>query len=278
MDSPNTADRLATAAAHQRDGHMCVLSGYGCPDAAHIIPLSLTHDKAKQRTLRFLESFWGPDATAVWRETCEDVGVTESPQNIICLNKHLHALWGSASFGLKPLRDRAVERNEVWVQFHWLRQGLYMPTDFALPEITDKQIHELAKCAAEGSHGFAMAGSDLDGNGRGRNDTLAHRASGIPIQTGQVFVIRAEDPRNLPSLDLLELQWHLVRLAAMSGAANGFFRNKNDEENGLPGIFKRMYEYQWGTYEFGLDEEDQEYQSDIELLDLDDAASSDTAF
>ncbi|ERS97596.1 hypothetical protein HMPREF1624_05767 [Sporothrix schenckii ATCC 58251] len=43
---------------------------------------------------------------------------------MICLSKHLHTLWRAARFGLKPLRDpRAVERNEVWVQFHWLAQG-----------------------------------------------------------------------------------------------------------------------------------------------------------
>ena len=56
--------------------------------------------------------------------------------------------------------------------------------------------------------GFTESTSDGDGKGRGRNGTLAHRHSGLCIETGQVFVISADDPEDLPSLELLELQWH----------------------------------------------------------------------
>ncbi|CAK7273948.1 hypothetical protein SEPCBS119000_005919 [Sporothrix epigloea] len=48
---------------------------------------------------------------------------------------------------------------------------------------------------------------------------VAHRESGLPLQIGYIVTIRAEDPEDLPSFDLLEMQWDLLRIAAMSGAA-----------------------------------------------------------
>ena len=42
----------------------------------------------------------------------------------------------------------------------------------------------------------------------------------MPIETGQTFVIRAEKPEDLPSFELLELQWNLLRVAAICGAAD----------------------------------------------------------
>ncbi|CAK7564432.1 MAG: hypothetical protein SEPTF4163_002323, partial [Sporothrix epigloea] len=48
---------------------------------------------------------------------------------------------------------------------------------------------------------------------------VAHRKSGLPLRTGQIFTIRAENPEDLPSFELLDMQWNLLRVAAMSGAA-----------------------------------------------------------
>ncbi|EPE04347.1 hypothetical protein F503_01351 [Ophiostoma piceae UAMH 11346] len=275
--------RSAASAAYQRDGHKCILTGYGLPDAAHIFPFSGNKDTvSRNRMLEFLECYWGPEATAVWRAKCEDANVTESPQNILCLGKHMHALWGSARFGLKPLRDeRAVAQNEVWVQFHWLRQGLFKPTDFVSTDAPDQQMDVLAGRNAERCDGFATSGSDSHRDSRGCNGTLAHRESGILIETGQVFVIRAEDPRDLPSLDLLELQWHLVRLAAISGAADVF--DENGEYDGTnPGAYVvrdalLAIGYAWGADELGWGDDPQQYQSDIEPLDSEDNDTTNTA-
>jgi hypothetical protein len=58
---------------------------------------------------------------------------------------------------------------------------------------------------------------------------LAHRASGVPLRTGQTFVIRADHPKELPSFELLELRWNLARVAAICGAADDE-TNDDDEE------------------------------------------------
>lgn len=69
---------------------------------------------------------------------------------------------------------------------------------------------------------FVSPGHDGN-NGNDSNESpvlLAHRQSGIPVETGQVFTTTAKDPKALPSYELLELQWNILQLAAMSGAAD----------------------------------------------------------
>ncbi|ROT37916.1 hypothetical protein SODALDRAFT_247675, partial [Sodiomyces alkalinus F11] len=48
---------------------------------------------------------------------------------------------------------------------------------------------------------------------------LAHPSVGVCIQTGQTFTIRAENPGEVPSFELLELQWNLLRIAAVCEVA-----------------------------------------------------------
>ncbi|CAK7229636.1 hypothetical protein SCUCBS95973_007290 [Sporothrix curviconia] len=60
---------------------------------------------------------------------------------------------------------------------------------------------------------------------------VAHRRSGIRIQTGQLYTIRANAPEQLPSMELLQLQWDLLRIAAMSGAADVYDDNGDDSDD-----------------------------------------------
>lgn len=85
------------------------------------------------------------------------------------------------------------------MQWHWLRATPLKPKDIVRG---DQDI-------------LVQAG--LTDQKWGAN--LAHRKSGVPIQTGQTFIIRADDPEDLPSFELLELQWNLLRIAAICGAA-----------------------------------------------------------
>lgn len=52
----------------------------------------------------------------------------------------------------------------------------------------------------------------------------------MAIQTGQIFVIKADDPRLLSSFELLELQGDL-RIAAISGAAEPSNDDYSDHDN-----------------------------------------------
>lgn len=47
---------------------------------------------------------------------------------------------------------------------------------------------------------------------------LAHRASGLRLETGQIFTLSANDPAHVPNFDLLQLSWDL-RVISICGAA-----------------------------------------------------------
>ncbi|CAK7273591.1 hypothetical protein SEPCBS119000_005739 [Sporothrix epigloea] len=75
----------------------------------------------------------------------------------------------------------------------------------------------------------ALCGGGTDFESWGR-PPVAHRKSGLPLETGQIFTIRAENPEDLPSFDLLEMQWDLLRIAAMSGAAEAQDEGWDEDE------------------------------------------------
>lgn len=127
---------------------------------------------------------------------------TESPRNMLSLSPTLHSWWDKAKYALKPLTRTD---NEITVQFHWLRPSGLKPADRIMNDGKDL----LSKAGLGQPNGSAAWGT-----------RLCHRKSGLPIKTGQTFVITAKDPSDLPSFELLELQWDLLRVCAISGAAD----------------------------------------------------------
>lgn len=208
--SPFTAvtskrSRSAAKETKDRDNNLCVLTGVCMPDAAHIFPFSATaSDLAKQQINKML-IFWGSEVRDSWRAAFSNRAVSESPQNLLSLGKHMHCMWDRALFALKPLS--ATDR-EVTVQFHWLKRSR---------KVTSGEFGSFDAAMQ------AICGGDTRGWGPPQ---LAHRPSGLRIETGQLFTIRADTSEQLPSMDLLELQWNLLRVSAMYGAADVY-----DEDN-----------------------------------------------
>jgi hypothetical protein len=56
------------------------------------------------------------------------------------------------------------------------------------------------------------------------------------IRSGQVFSFKTTEPEGqpLPSWELLEMQWYLHRLVAMSGAAGWPILEWDDDDNSIP--------------------------------------------
>jgi hypothetical protein len=55
------------------------------------------------------------------------------------------------------------------------------------------------------------------------------------IRTGDVFTFTTADPENLPlpNRNLLEMQWYLLRVTAMSGAAEAIAEYRNDDDDDM---------------------------------------------
>ena len=134
-----------------------------------------------------------------WRQMFEDAGMTQSSKNGISMNHQIRFWFDNARFALKPLRETSEEGSVV--QGHWLKRSILKPLICILPS-QDSRETLLHAGVTDGSWG----------------DNLAHRPSGVAIRTGQTLLLRAHE--EMPSWDLLEMQWDLLRVAAICGAAD----------------------------------------------------------
>lgn len=174
------------------------------PKAAHIFPFSTTEKKNFFGLNNMLETFWGADKTQIWASLFQDREVTESPRNLICLNRQLHWLFDRARMAFKPLREDPS--GGIVVQFHWLKENGLKPQILLQKSYEDPKFADILERAG------------LSQNGAW-GERLAHRKSGLPLETGQVFILGEKEPKQAPDIELLKLSWDLLRVGAISGAA-----------------------------------------------------------
>ncbi|KAF2804494.1 uncharacterized protein BDZ99DRAFT_341644, partial [Mytilinidion resinicola] len=185
---------------YQRDQKKCILTKSGEPiKVAHIYPFSMRHeDKNVKQTVPFwrvLEMFWSKERVDAWHSAVFPHG-TEVCQNLICLAPHAHAYWAQAYFALKPIRI-SEDKKCLEVQLFWLLQNARRPT---------VQVQTVPSLAA----------LDLGPNSVKLFDNQTNQL----ISSGSEISLTTDDPvlRPLPDMALLEMQWFLHRIAAMSGA------------------------------------------------------------
>lgn len=189
-------------------------------EAAHIFPYSTIEKRNFSDLTDILNTFWGHEKAQEWSDLFQDESVTESPQNLVCLNHQLHWWLDNARLALKPLRN--TDSGAVVVQFHWLKVNRlkpHMPLEKPNEVLPFSGILSKAGLSDNGTWG----------------DKLAHRKSGLPLQTGQTFVLGAKDPERAPSFELLQLSWDLLRVGAISGAA-GPLELDNDDDTDNSGV------------------------------------------
>lgn len=103
------------------------------------------------------------------------------------------------------------------VQWHWLRPTTFKPRERFSRFKSTESILETAGLLTDKSWGAGL---------------LAHRESGIPTRTGQIFTIKADKAEDLPSWDFLELVESL-RVAAICGTADvpsPYWDEESDDE------------------------------------------------
>ncbi|PSS21866.1 hypothetical protein M430DRAFT_17439 [Amorphotheca resinae ATCC 22711] len=209
--SLNRSDSEKEKAA-ARDQNRCVLTGMGVTDVAHIYPFCLMKredDTFGKRHLfwAMLELFWPKEKVKAWEKEIFPNGThengVESATNLITLSKDTHSAWNKGNFALKPL---SVSGNKTClkVQFFW--------------QTKCKQTWPLMSLLTT-----PASTKDLC---RGDDNVQLPKITGErkldAIETGDIFEIKTDDPqaRPLPSFALLEMQWHLQRIAGMAGAAD----------------------------------------------------------
>ncbi|KAL6863685.1 hypothetical protein J3F83DRAFT_767287 [Trichoderma novae-zelandiae] len=187
---------IPSAPEKRREQDVCLFTVSRDAEKADIFPLCTTIGDAFQPLDALLLCFWGERIRDRWASQVADPRITESARNFLSMSRQLHFWWDNAAFALKPLSETATE---IVVEWHWLQESCLTPRKLIPPDADYAKYVCRHVCDSWGS--------------------MKH-AFGKTLQTGQAFTIRVEDPGQLPSFELLELQWDLLRVAAISGAAN----------------------------------------------------------
>ena len=216
-----------------------MLTGNAICEVAHIYPYSMLSPSPATDSHQYdfwdlLKRFWSEDRIQEWRKVIfldqnrPDKGI-ETFHNLICLSPDAHAYWTRAYFALKPIQ-LSDDKKTFDVEFHWMPQYNYSSK---VDILTSPQSSE-----------------GLDGRSK---ILLFHFPTKREICSGQKISLTTDDPvtRPLPHPALLEMQWMLHRVAAMSGAAEIYddFDNDDDEAMTLLDEWDPYKVDEWDPYE-----------------------------
>ncbi|CAG8428281.1 unnamed protein product [Penicillium salamii] len=131
---------------------------------------------------------------------------------MIALNTHAHTYWDCARIAFKPISVNP-ERTEMLLSFHWLP----FPDDIGT--VSTNQPSIITTNPYQG--GFLSEPSE-------HRHCLFHTVDREVLRSGYMFTVKPTDPTELPlpSLELLQLRWHLSRIAAMQG------RDEDEDDDG----------------------------------------------
>lgn len=148
-----------------------------------------------------LKSFWTETRGNSWHHAISTAAGTEIVQNLLSFAPNVHAYHGKADFALQPQR-LSEDKKSLTVGFYWLSQMSKLPKKVSL--LTTPEL---------------LTNLDMCGNSE-RCVKLWNVPSERKICSGDEITFKTEDPEKmpLPSWELLEMQWILHRLSALSGA------------------------------------------------------------
>ncbi|KAF2174333.1 hypothetical protein K469DRAFT_614878, partial [Zopfia rhizophila CBS 207.26] len=206
---------ITRSKCHQRDQKTCILTKSGEPnEIAHIYPFSMRNEddtiKREGSFWGILRMFWSKERVDAWYNAILPLG-TEVCQNLICLCPNAHKYWEKAYFALKPIR-MSDDKKRLDIQFFWLSSNPHVH----VLEVNILQVPSLS--ASDQGPNLAKLFNHMD-------DTKIHSGCEISLET--------DDPvsRPLPDFRLLEMQWFLHRVAAISGAAEPQDDFHDDDDN-----------------------------------------------
>ncbi|KAJ5613217.1 hypothetical protein N7510_006411 [Penicillium lagena] len=184
-------------ACKKRDNDACVIThSTFITEVAHIYPYALGQNEGTPEQTRFwatLRLFWDGTKIASWKNALARDG-TETCANMLCLSPDAHREWGRGFFSIEPV-ELSEDKKTLTTRF------------WRFPPKAD-----------------ANASIHPDGL------KLYDRTTDRPIFSGDRVIMRTDDPDilPLPSLHLLQLQWILNRVVALSGAAEEFLWDSDD--------------------------------------------------
>ncbi|OBS29465.1 hypothetical protein FPOA_03402 [Fusarium poae] len=195
----------------ERDNFKCLFTCAPAGEVAYILPFSWNKSEhyclqTRYPLIRSMQVFFNDESTSVLAITlCNPARLDGSDQyrNMITMNDDLCSLWPQAFFGLKCLGIRPLDTQnaKVEIQFNWLKRRIGKPTD---------------KIAIIGSNSMQeMAEEQI----RYEDNNNPAPETHILINSGHIItLIMPIDDAKICKV-IIDLQWHLIQIAAMSGGA-----------------------------------------------------------
>ncbi|RAK91577.1 hypothetical protein BO79DRAFT_279791 [Aspergillus costaricaensis CBS 115574] len=140
-----------------------------------------------------------------WKEQVLGPSGTETCSNLMCMSNLAHKLWKTARFALNPL---SISENQkvLKVKFYW------MPIN----KLSDAMSSREVPCPFPDG---CLSSIKVEGK---LNAKLFNINTEKALRSGDVLTFKTDDPvgNPLPSIELLNMQWALHRVLALSGAAD----------------------------------------------------------
>ncbi|KAI3329130.1 hypothetical protein HD806DRAFT_519416 [Xylariaceae sp. AK1471] len=206
------------------DDNACLITSTADPEVRHIIPFASCARPNTVATLRhhLIQTsrifFSGSDVNSTIDLLANEVGGSDKAWNLLCLNQQLHFWWGKPYFGLKYLESEMSTENPdvtiITIQFQWLPK-----LQSRIPLQRDAEyIKRFLESETVPKGGVIKA----------------FRGSGHPVQTGDTFRIKVSTTDADKMRQALNLQWALVRIAALTGGAEALELDDNDNDEPAP--------------------------------------------
>ena len=130
--------------------------------------------------------------------------------NRITLEIHVHRYWDRAMCALRPIWVNE-DRTEMQIAFHWL------PLKENIPGAAKHLRSDFVSTTENPYQDPKYRPRETPGG----NNVVFHTETGARISSGYVFTVKTDNKRErpLPPMDLLEIRWHLSRIACMQGKA-----------------------------------------------------------
>jgi hypothetical protein len=159
-----------------------------------------------------LTLYWSEEMINKWKKAVFTKQKIEICENLITLSPNAHAYWTNALFALKPL-SVAANGKSMDIQLFWLRPYKRLSS---IPLKTRPELPDDLKGSVD-------------------NVKLYNHLTDQKLCSGDIITLQTDDPENkpLPSKDLLEMQWLLHRLTALSRGAEAipiYYDSDNDSD------------------------------------------------
>ncbi|KAI2619267.1 hypothetical protein GGR54DRAFT_647936 [Hypoxylon sp. NC1633] len=231
-----------------RDGDVCIITGASNPEVCHIFPFASLNNTYTPYVLNVMSVIYRDEVVKRYRELLTSHGnIVDAPQNMLCMNGTLQKWWRMGRFALKPVTKL---KNGIRLEFHWLQTAGKMIRD-TVPIDTDprpllKDFSDVSGCTS-----------------------ISNSRTCRPILTGEIFDIVSDDESLLPSYDILQLQWDLLRMVSLNGASeepDDEGEDGDDDEEEVGSVAEENEEEYEEIYEawYRIEKEEEEETSDQE--------------